>query len=248
MIKKYLKIFFKILGYKISKIKNDYKQINFDDIYKKEIKNRNPLIFDVGANRGQSIYRFSNLFPNSIIHAFEPIKSELLKIKKKDNLFLNNFALGEANYERDFFETIQTENSSFYKINKNSKWLEIRSEELQTTQEKFTKNIKKIKIKTLNDYCNSHKISNIYILKIDTQGYEEKVLIGANKILDKIKFIEVEIMLDDVYKKKLSFFDIESILNNKFKLVGLKTHNFNNIYEGYMFVVDALYENLDNRK
>jgi len=55
-------------------------------------------------------------------------------------------------------------------------------------------------------------------------------------------------MLDDVYKKKLSFFDIESILNNKFKLVGLKTHNFNNIYEGYMFVVDALYENLDNRK
>jgi hypothetical protein len=55
-------------------------------------------------------------------------------------------------------------------------------------------------------------------------------------------------MLDDVYKKKLSFSDIESILNNKFKLVGLKTHNFNNIYEGYMFVVDALYKNLDNRK
>ena len=105
-----------------------------------------------------------------------------------------------------------------------------------------------IKIKTLNDYCNSHKISNIDILKIDTQGYEKKILIGANKILDKIKFIEVEIMLDDVYKKKLSFFDIESILNNKFKLVGLKTHNFNNIYEGYMFAVDALYENLDNRK
>ena len=47
----------------------------------------------------------------------------------------------------------------------------------------------------------------IDILKIDTQGYEDEVLSGATHLIKnkKIKFIEVEIMFDEVYTKTMSF-------------------------------------------
>ena len=34
-------------------------------------KNKNPIIIDIGANRGQSIATFSTIFPNAKIHCFE---------------------------------------------------------------------------------------------------------------------------------------------------------------------------------
>ena len=51
--------------------------LSFDDIYKIKI-NKNPIIFDVGANKGQSIERFKKIFPNAEIHSFEPNKDEFI--------------------------------------------------------------------------------------------------------------------------------------------------------------------------
>ena len=53
------------------------------------------------------------------------------------------------------------------------------------------------------------------MLKIDTQGYEDKVLIGCQETLkkNKIKAIIVEIMFDNVYEKYFSFSDIEKYIN-----------------------------------
>ena len=54
--------------------------MTFDQIYKK-IKS-NPIIFDIGANQGQSIERFKKIFNNPIIHAFEPVDFEFKKLEK----------------------------------------------------------------------------------------------------------------------------------------------------------------------
>ena len=73
MIKKIIKKKFSILGYTISRIDNKYKKLSFNDIHQAKINTDNPIIFDVGANKGQSIRRFKNIFPKSTIHSFEPI-------------------------------------------------------------------------------------------------------------------------------------------------------------------------------
>ena len=100
MIKKIIKKIFSILGYNISRIDKKYKKLSFNDIHKAKIDIDNPLIFDVGANKGQSIRRFKNIFPRSTIHAFEPIKEEFVKLqdefKNDKSIFLNNFALGDS--------------------------------------------------------------------------------------------------------------------------------------------------------
>ena len=260
-MKKIIKRIFRFFGLNISKIPQnftdteDYKKLNFNDIHISLTKKKNPIIFDIGANQGQSIIRFKKLFPNSEIHAFEPIEKEFSNLRSKfqndNSIILNNFALGENEEEKDFYIATNTGNSSFYKLNPNTKWLEVRSKQFNIKPENFISEIKKIKIKTLDEYCKSNKITKIDILKIDSQGYEDKILLGASKILEKkiVKIIETELMFDDIYEKHLSFYDIEKyLIKNNFRLIALEPLNFKNLFEGYMFCVDALYLNNDNNQ
>jgi hypothetical protein len=119
MIKKIIKKIFTTLVYKISSIDKKYIKLSINDIHKAKINIDNPIIFDVGANKGQSIRRFKNIFPKSIIHAFEPIKEEFVKLqdefKNDKSIFLNNFALGESISLKKFNIMASTGHSSFIK-------------------------------------------------------------------------------------------------------------------------------------
>ena len=81
------------------------------------------------------------------------------------------------------------------------------------------------------------------VLKIDVQGYEDKVLKGAISSLGKkIYLVELEIIFIDYYEKKKSFLEIEEILNPYgFELYSLTTPNFAENYR--IKWVDALYIN-----
>src|SRR5712664_745995 len=56
------------------------------------------VVFDVGANEGQTIYRVLEAAPNSTIHAFEPTRtaSSLLsrRFSSSERIYLNQCALG----------------------------------------------------------------------------------------------------------------------------------------------------------
>ena len=64
---------------------------------------KNPIIFDVGSNEGESIDFFLNLFENPTIYSFEPEKKSYQKLLKKygENKTINlfNLALGDKKEE-----------------------------------------------------------------------------------------------------------------------------------------------------
>ena len=69
-----------------------------------------------------------------------------------------------------------------------------------------------------------NKIKQIDILKIDVQGFEDKVLDGAQNLLkaSKIKLIQLELIFTEIYEKPLSIYDVEKFLiPNKYKLFGI---------------------------
>ncbi len=245
IIKKILLFF----NFKIIKI--NYKELNFDDIYKIKIKDEKPVIFDVGANQGQSIVRFKKIFPKSIIHAFEPntieFKKLILKFKNDKSIILNNCGVGDKKEIKELLITKVTGNSSFYKLNLDTQWIKIRSNETTVSEKKYTSGKQRVIIKTLDQYCKEKKIKKINLLKIDTQGYEDKVLSGSKSLLNKniVQIIETEIMFDDVYKKYLNFIDIEKyLIPNNFRFCGYsKNGSFNNLFEGHTFFADLLYLN-----
>ena len=244
------KIFF-FFGFVVKRAhKNQHFPITYDEIYKKIFsKNKKIVIFDVGANRGQSIERFKKIFPNCIIHAFEPISEEFNFLKKKyendKNVHLNNFAIGSKNEEKIFFINKKSSVSSFYKVNKNTQWLKTTSQEYGVDPSSFLVKKEIVKIIKLDYYLFKKKISNVDILKIDTQGFEEEVLIGSKKSFLKniISVIETEAMFDNVYEKKLNFFDLEKyLLPSNFRFAGIETCN-NNLFEGTYFFADLIYVN-----
>jgi len=247
-MKKLIKKTFNTLGLKITRINKELENINFDELLAQKI-NKNPIIFDVGGNQGQSIERFKKIFTTPIIHSFEPIKSEFdvmyKKFKEDENIFLNNFALGDKTEEKEFNITAKTGNSSFNKITKNTKWLKIRSKQYKTTEEGYIVQKKKVMINTIDNYCNDKKIDRIDLLKIDTQGYEDKVLEGSSNSLknNKIRAIVTEIMFDNIYDKYFTFSDIEKyLIPHNFRMVGIDLAN-NNLFSSLVFFADVYYFN-----
>jgi len=246
-MKKVIKNFLNKFGYDIIKIDKEFTNLNIDDLLKIKI-DENPVIFDVGGNKGQSVTKFKKIFKKPIIHTFEPIESEFKIIKEKfkndENVKLNNYALGEARGEKDFNILAQTGASSFNKINMNSRWIEVRSKEYKTSINKFVSSTK-VKISTLDDYFLNNNVDKIDLLKIDTQGYEDKVLEGSMSTLkrNKVKAIVTELMFDNVYDKYFTFSDIEKyLLPNDFRMVGIYLSS-NSIFENLTFFADIIYLN-----
>lgn len=248
ILKNIIKNFLWFIGVEVKRINKEVTFKSFDEIYLSKLSN-SKVVFDIGANQGQSIERFKKLFPDAKIHAFEPISFEFQKLNEKygtnENIILNNFAIAETSGKRDFHVTAKTGNSSFNKINANTKWLQVRSKQFNTNESEYVKKIESVKILTLDKYCKDNNVNKIDIIKIDTQGYEDKILLGAKEILSNnvVSAIECEIMLDNVYEKYLNFSDIERyLLPNNFRMVGINMIN-NNLFSGLTFFGDVMYFN-----
>ena len=116
MIKKFIKFLLYKLGYRISKYNP-----NLDDSLKFLFKEKkNLVIFDIGANTGQSIERFNNLFNDPLVYSFEPNKKsyDILKNKYKDKKnYIFNFAFGDQIENKKFNINLWDQTSSFYEIN-----------------------------------------------------------------------------------------------------------------------------------
>ena len=253
MIKKAIKKIVRSFGYDIKKINKKFYNFIFEDILKNNLSN-DPIIFDIGANKGQSIEKYLKIFKNPQIHSFEPIKSEIDILKKKykhnNNIYLNDFALGEKNEFKDLNITAKSDNSSFNKINLDTDWVKIRSEQNNTTINNYVEKIEKVKVITLDEYVKSKKIEDIDFMKIDTQGYEDKILEGSLETIknNKISIIQTEIMFDDNYNKYLNFIDIEKyIVPYNFRIVGINMVH-DNMFSGLAFSGDIMYFNKNKIK
>lgn len=227
----------------------DYKKkFNKDKVIKLLVNNDTPIIFDVGANKGQSVEYYKKLFPNCIIHCFEPdidtfkILSENCKNLK--NIYLNNCGIGsETNTLKFYKHDINSEMNGFVKVNENSKdSLSLNSDNALEYKNKIN-HTSTAKIIKICDYIKENNIGQIDLLKLDTQGYEEECLKGIDDQFSKIKVILTEIMFYDFYEKSLSFYDLEKyLIPNNFRLYDI-SHISKNPMNGRLDWIDAIYIN-----
>lgn len=231
MIKKTLKSFLQKLGYKISKIEvfnNPYEDI------KRLLNNKPiPIIFDVGANIGQSINQFLNYFPKSEIYSFEPGTNPFLELSTKynnmENIHLENIAIGSEIKKKEFLENEYSDMSSFLEIDRLG-WGKI-SKKIQ------------IDITSIDNYCKTNGIANIDVLKSDTQGFELEVYKGAIQMMksNNIHLAYFEFIFSDMYKELPSFHEIYKLLtDNNFRLVNFYDFHYQ---EGMLSWVDLLFVN-----
>ena len=169
----------------------------------KLIGKSNPhLCIDVGANVGD----FSeSLLKNtkSRVISFEPLpyafkKLTLLKSKFPNRIVLNNCGVGDKNSFLMLNYTNQ--NSVFASFSKEVNWIDY-------VKNANTKKIK-VKVITLDSYFKKNKIiGNIDQLKIDTEGFEYEVLLGAKSLISqrRIKFIQLEYNWHQLFRRHTLF-------------------------------------------
>jgi len=191
----------------------DYKKhFDYHKYFSRLVKNDNPIIFDVGGHLGESIIFFNSIFPGSTIYCFEPDSDNFQKLTEhfvSDNVFYFNIALSDEVGAYDFYKQDKTHLGSLYPVNRKSK--DSIGYAKNALNQKTT-----VKTTTLDEFSTENSINRIDILKIDVQGAELKVLLGAKNTLNNTKCISMEISLFDFYgNQKDSFAKITQILSEK---------------------------------
>ena len=231
----------------------DYiKRFNRNSVLTSLIDSPEPIIFDVGANTGQTLKTFKQLWPESIIHCFEPIKEfydTLLESSLKyDEVSCYNHAFGDTDKEevKFYYHEIQPMLSGVYQLNPNSKdSIGINEPDLAGLKEgDFMKNANQeviVKQHKLDTFVGYWDIPKIDILKLDTQCSEAKILKGAEETLEKTSVVLTELNFYDLYTRNLSFYDIEQYLNPAgFKLYDI-SYISKNPLNGRTDWVDVIY-------
>ena len=188
---------------------------------KKGFKNFN-IFLDVGAHKGESINLFLKNFKIKTIYSFEasPITFKLLSDKiaffrnkfKSSKLIIENYAIGAVEQKVLLKQLQESSSSTIRNLNVNSKYFKKkRFFLLDDKKDFFFKEIEIQQIK-LSNYLIKNNIDNVDFLKIDTEGYELEVLIGAREILSKINIILFEHHYDDMIAKNYKFYDIHNFL------------------------------------
>ena len=125
---------------------------------------------------------------------------------------------------------------------KNTNWFKRQQKNKKVFKDEFTIRKEEVKVDTIDNYMNKNNIDRIDIIKIDTQGYEPKILDGAANSLksNKINSIILEIIISDIYKSNVSFFEIEkNLIKNGYKLISLDDRG--NLFNKSIFQLNAIY-------
>lgn len=136
----------------------------------KNILSELEVVFDVGCRNDNVFYELN---ADLELHLFDP-KSPSVQLHGK----YNNFALGSAQGTLKYYP----EYSSIIRRD------ELKGEKWKHLQHSY----KEIEIETLDKYCQEHHITKIDLLKIDTEGWDYNVLLGSQKMLPNIKYIQFE--------------------------------------------------------
>ena len=186
------------------------------------------VAFDVGAYEGETLEYLLKIKSIDKIYSFEPqILSYNKMIKKYDfnnRIILNNLALSNNSEDKVFFINTLTSTSSFSHLDDNSLWLKIKNTILN--EKNSIKNSIILKTSTIDSYVNENDIDKIDLLKIDTEGHEFQVLMGAKKTINenKIGYILIEIHSSKMYKNYSKSKIEEFLKKNNFTL--LKSFKF----------------------
>ena len=219
------------------------KCLNFS-IYRSSIsplKNFNiDLLLDVGANEGQYAQKARILGYKGKIVSFEPLSRAHARLTKKSKNDENWQVFSRCGLgSKAESKLINISQNSF-----SSSILEMQTLHTDAAHNSKYVSYEETAILTLDSIFSeiTNGFNSVFI-KIDTQGYEKEVLLGALDCLDKILGVQIELSLESLYNNQELynyFFDFFSI--HGFKIWGL-IPGFAHPISGQLLQFDAIFIN-----
>jgi len=170
---------------------------------KMEIK----TILDIGANSGQFAKRIHEIFPEAKLYSFEPIRDcyeDLVNnFEGVQQFHAFNLALGNETGEVEMHRSEYSPSSSLRPM-----------AELHKTSFPFTKNeiSETIKVVKLDNVASQIEIKTPLLIKIDVQGFEDKVIEGGRETFSKADIVITELSVEELYEGQKLFDGIYNML------------------------------------
>jgi FkbM family methyltransferase len=201
------------------------------DVIKYLKNSKNIVVFDVGCYRGSFSKQIFNktMEKKSVkFYLFDPnrnVKRYIKDLINKKNFLFTEAALsdknGKANYNHNSF--FEASGSSLSTLTRNDKkWIFSRKLILKFLLQKTGEFLRfSVPTITIDLFVKKNKIKKIDILKIDVDGTEQDILIGAKKTLkeNRIKIILIEIAATkkNYNKKEKKIINFLAKMNYDFK-------------------------------
>lgn len=177
-----------------------------------------PIVFDIGANVGQTTSEILKQFPHAKVHAFEPVRSTFdayhLRFGATKGIRCNQQAVSKACGQVTVFSSSNSQLSHM-----------VNPAEHQIEESARLETVESISV---DAYCAIHGIPHINILKTDTEGHDLSVLQGAAQSLRDgcIDWVLVEVTFDQLDKSHTQFRAVDTFLSQ----YGMEIHCFYDHY------------------
>ena len=189
----------------------------------KEDIQRKGVVFDIGANVGD--------WSKFVVKEYQGLDYKLFMFEPS----LSAFNQLQQNIK-------DTEDRFFYKIGFGDKKEKIKiyyDNEAQGSAGVFMKDAKyseEIEVDTIDRFCSKNNIQKIDFLKMDVQGYEYNILLGAEQMLKdgKIKYIQFEFDEPNI-ENRIFFKDFWTLLSDDYYI-------YHSLYNGLVKIENYHYE------
>ena len=177
------------------------------------------ILIDVGCHKGEFLKSFLKIKDIKKFYCFEPQKEifENLKYNFENNkkIKLYNFALGDSHRKKKIYISNLTSLSTMSKFDYESSWLKIKNFIVSDkNRSNYSYKIYQKKIDTIfKKICLKKSF-----LKLDVEGYEHNVLLGAKIKIQEIPYVLVEKHTFSQYHNNFSLVN-KFLIKNNFEII-----------------------------
>jgi FkbM family methyltransferase len=166
-------------------------------------------VLDIGAHAGEFAKMIAQMLPGVSVISFEPLKEEYRRLEAEmcriPNARALNFAIGDQN------QTLEMHRSDFSQSSSLRKMTDLHKEAFP---ESAGASAEQVEVRRLDDVIAGISIAPEILMKIDVQGYEDKVLAGAPVTLAKTRAVIVEVSFRELYEGQPLFDSIYHTLKD----------------------------------
>jgi FkbM family methyltransferase len=165
-------------------------------------------VLDVGANKGQFSLAVHSLYPDAVIHAFEPLPAAAETFERvfhdEPLVHLHRVAIGAQRSRVPFYVTDREDSSSLLRpgAGQEAAFGVVQASEIE------------VDVVPLGEEVDLAALPGPVLMKIDVQGAELDVLRGIAS-LDAIDFIYVEVSFVELYENQALFNDVREHLEDR---------------------------------
>jgi FkbM family methyltransferase len=199
---------------------------------------KNIVVYDIGANTGRFADSVARLRTVSKVYCFEPASEVFEKLVQNSGrtrkIECLQIALGD-----------RMENRSFHinEFNPSSSLLPMQSIALDEFPHAAKTRVTELQIMTLSGIVEQNRLLDPDFIKLDVQGFEDRVIRGGADVFRKARFCMLEMSLTSLYEGSTLAVEMNDLMRGlSFRMVGILDHKVIG-KSGEIMQFDAVYEN-----